>query len=238
VAPTGVYRFGPFQVDGTQRRLARGARDVHLTPKAFDLLLLLLREAPRVVTKKEIHARIWPDTFVSDATLVALVKELRRALHDRDRRAPVIRTAHTIGYAFAVHVDRVGRDESQTTLASHWLVADRKRVALRAGVNTIGRDPQSDVWLNFASVSRHHARIIVDADAARVEDVGSKNGTRVGAAPTDGPVPLQDGDVVSVGSVRVTYRTASTGLSTETGVSETVDRPAPTRSTRGRRLPG
>lgn len=222
-----MYRFGPFQVDVRQRRLADGAGDVHLTPKAFDLLLLLLQEAPRVLPKKEIHERIWPDTFVSDATLVALVKELRRALNDHDRRAPLIRTAHSVGYAFAASVDRAGGTRPRPVLASHWLVADGKRVPLREGVNTIGRDPQSDVWLNFASVSRHHAHVVVENLAAHVEDNGSKNGTRVGTIAADGPVALQDGDVVSVGSVRVTYRTSSSGLSTETGVSGRPKSPRP-----------
>jgi DNA-binding winged helix-turn-helix (wHTH) protein len=222
VGATATYRFGTFQVDITQRRLSRGAHDVHVTPKAFDLLLLLLQEAPRVVPKKEIHERIWPDTFVADTTLVALVKELRRALNDRDAKAPMIRTAHSVGYAFAAPLDRVaGGTRSRPVLASHWLVADGKRVPLREGVNTIGRDPQSDVWLNFASVSRHHALIIVEELTARVEDAGSKNGTRVGGVAAAAPVSLQDSDVVSIGLVRVTYRTSSSGLSTETGASAT-----------------
>jgi DNA-binding winged helix-turn-helix (wHTH) protein len=216
-----MYRFGPFQLDVTQRRLASGAGDVHLTPKAFDLLVLLVRESPRVLTKTEIHERIWPDTFVSDTTLVALVKELRRALNDRDRRAPLIRTAHSVGYALAVDVERVEIERPGTSYASHWLIADGRRMPLKDGINTIGRDPQSDVWLNFASVSRHHARIIVEDLAARVQDAGSKNGTRVGGVAADEPVSLQDSDVVSIGMVRVTYRTSSSGLSTETGLTAT-----------------
>jgi DNA-binding winged helix-turn-helix (wHTH) protein len=216
-----TYRFGPFEADVARRRVSRGAHDVHLTPKAFDLLVLLVQQAPRVLPKREIHERIWLDTFVSDATLVALVKELRRALHDRDRRTPLIRTIHSVGYAFAAHVDRGKTDTQPATLASHWLLADGKRIPLREGINTIGRDPQSDVWLNFPSVSRHHARIIVETGGAWVEDAGSKNGTRVGAAAVDGRSPLQDGDVLSVGRVRVTYRAASAGLSTETEASGT-----------------
>jgi DNA-binding winged helix-turn-helix (wHTH) protein len=216
-----TYRCGPFEVDVARRRVSRGAHDVHLTPKAFDLLVLLVRQAPRVLPKREIHEHIWPDTFVSDATLVALVKELRRALRDRDRGAPLIRTVHSVGYAFAVHVDRGGQSQRQAVTASHWLLADGHRMPLREGVNTVGRDSQSDVWLNFASVSRHHARIVVEAGGAWVEDAGSKNGTRVGAAAVDGRSPLQDGDVLSVGRVRVTYRAASAGLSTETEASGT-----------------
>ena len=60
--------------------MSRGAAIVHVTPKAFDLLQLLIEQAPRVVEKRELHERLWRGTFVSDATLVGLVKELRRGL--------------------------------------------------------------------------------------------------------------------------------------------------------------
>jgi DNA-binding winged helix-turn-helix (wHTH) protein len=69
---------------------------VHLTPLAFTLLDLLIAEAPRVFTKEELHSRLWPDTFVSDAALTSLIKELRRALDDREARA-LIRTVNRIG---------------------------------------------------------------------------------------------------------------------------------------------
>ena len=62
--------------------MRNGDTSIHLTPKGFDLLALLVSEAPRVVPKAELHQRMWPGTFVSDATLVGLVKEVRRALHD------------------------------------------------------------------------------------------------------------------------------------------------------------
>ena len=75
-------RFGPFTLDGGGRRLSRDAEEIHVTPKAFDLLLLLVDQAPRVIPKTELHERLWPGTFVSDATLVGLIKELRRALDD------------------------------------------------------------------------------------------------------------------------------------------------------------
>src|SRR5687767_11287417 len=97
-----IVQFGPFTLDDARRHLIRQRLTVHLTPKAFDLLLLLVTEAPRVVSKRELHERLWPRTFVSDATLAGLIKELRRALDDHDPDAPVIRTAHRIGYAFCL----------------------------------------------------------------------------------------------------------------------------------------
>ncbi len=92
--------FRDFVLDPDRRQLLRDGIEVHLTPKAFDLLALLIERAPAVVTKVEIHERLWPATFVSDVTLAGLVKEVRQALGG-DRGAPAIRTAHRVGYAFA-----------------------------------------------------------------------------------------------------------------------------------------
>jgi hypothetical protein len=83
-----VMRFGPFVLDAARRQLFRDDTTVHLTPKAFDLLFLLVDAAPRVLSKGELHERLWPGTYVSDATLVGLVKELRRALGSAGRIAP------------------------------------------------------------------------------------------------------------------------------------------------------
>jgi DNA-binding response OmpR family regulator len=74
-----VARFGSFTLDSDQRRIVGAEGEAHLTPKAFDLLRLLIRHAPRVVSKPEIHAALWPDTFVSDAALIVLIKEIRRS---------------------------------------------------------------------------------------------------------------------------------------------------------------
>src|SRR5215471_1525560 len=96
-----VVRFAWFVLDSDRRQVTRDERAIHLTPKAFDLLALLIAEAPRVVRKSELHERLWPGTFVADATLVGLIKELRRALDDRDKSAPIVRTAHGVGYGLA-----------------------------------------------------------------------------------------------------------------------------------------
>ena len=209
-----IARFGRFTLDETRRQLLCDAATVHLTPKGFDLLALLASEAPRVVSKTELHERLWPGTFVSDATLVGLVKEVRRALDDRDTEAPVIRTVHRIGYSFCAELADVGRDRPSS--GWHWLVLRGRRAALQQGENVIGRDPQSHVWLDAAGVSRRHARIIILPSGAEIEDLGSKNGTVVGGAPVRNPVALRDGDRIEFGSVVGVYRTSSAGMSTET----------------------
>lgn len=211
-----MTRFGPFEFDAARRQLLREEREIHLTPKAFELLAALLDAAPRVVPKREIHARLWPNGVVSDATLVGLVKELRRALDDRDPKAPLIRTVHRVGYAFAGSLARVSRPTGNPW---RWLVAAGRRIPLLEGENTIGRDPQSTLQLDHSTVSRRHARITLSDAGALIEDLGSKNGTCVGGVPLAGAVGLRDGDRVAFGHVVVTYREASAGLSTATQLS-------------------
>src|SRR3954471_22206752 len=97
--------FGGFSMDAATRQLARRAHPVHLSPKAFDLLLLLVERRPAVVPKGEIASRIWPGVSVSDTSLGGLVKEIRRALGDDPAQPTFIRTAHTVGYAFIGRVD-------------------------------------------------------------------------------------------------------------------------------------
>jgi DNA-binding winged helix-turn-helix (wHTH) protein len=99
-----MVRFQSFDFDSVRRRLSRAGEEVHLTPKAFDLLALLIEAAPRVVPKAEFHRHLWPNGVVSDATLAGLVKELRRALAGHEPGASFIRTAHRVGYAFDMPV--------------------------------------------------------------------------------------------------------------------------------------
>ena len=213
-------RFGPFSLDRQQRSLMRDGRTIHLTPKAFDLLLLLVDQAPRIVAKAELHERLWTGTFVSDATLVGLIKELRRALDDRDTSDPIIRTVNRVGYGFARQLDRT---TVRGPTSWHWLVGRETRFPLNEGENVIGRDPDSSVWLDVASVSRRHARIAVEQNAATLEDLQSKNGTKLGAATITSRVTLQNGDQIVVGTVPLTYRSSVSGFSTETQISAVHD---------------
>jgi DNA-binding winged helix-turn-helix (wHTH) protein len=162
---------------------------VHLTPKAFDLLVLLIGEAPRVVPKSELHQRLWPGTFVSDATLVGLVKEIRRELGDRDPGAPIIRTAHRVGYAFCPGLEQAPSERP------------------------FGIEPTRD---HAASVSRAHARIVIGQDGVSLEDCGSKNGTRIGEERVTNATALRDGDRLRFGTVSALYRASGAGMSTET----------------------
>jgi DNA-binding winged helix-turn-helix (wHTH) protein len=213
-------RFDSFELDARRRQLFRDGRLIHLQPKAFDLLKLLVEAAPRVVAKSELHQRLWPNGVVSDSTLVSLVKEIRRALGDHGRNEPVIRTAHRVGYAFDAPVTRPSRAS-----VSRWLVAGERRIPLADGEYLIGRDPEADVLLDYSTVSRRHARLVVSEAGAVLEDLGSKNGTTIGGAVVMGAVTLSNGDRFACGRVPLTYRESSAGMPTATQASQ-VGRPS------------
>jgi DNA-binding winged helix-turn-helix (wHTH) protein len=207
-------RFGPFELDVDQRQLHRGADDIHLTPKAFDLLALLVAEAPRVVRKDELHQRLWPGTFVADATLVGLVKEVRRALEDRDAESPMIRTVHGVGYAFAGTIERAAAKAPSSI--SRWVVLGRRRIPLADGEHVIGRDPGVAIHVDSPDVSRRHALIVVSDGGVAIEDLSSKNGTKLNDTPVTGRAALSDGDRIQLGPTVLIFRVSGSGQSTDT----------------------
>ena len=214
-----TIRFAHYRLDGDERRLTRDGADVHLTPKAFDLLCVLVAEAPRVLPKAELHERLWPRTYVSEATLTGLVKEVRRAIDDSDSCSH-IRTVHGVGYAFAADAT----DESASgTAERHWLLVSGQSFVLVAGENLIGRDPGATVCLDYAGVSRRHARVTLDGHGATLEDLGSKNGTRVGEQLVTGAVRLENGDAIRVGPAVLVYRVSTDIQTTETQLSAELD---------------
>jgi DNA-binding winged helix-turn-helix (wHTH) protein len=208
-------RFGPFELDPQRRQLSREGQVQHLTPKAFDLLLLLVEAAPRVVPKGEIHQCLWPSGVVTDATLVGLVKEIRRALSDTAAESPIIRTAHRVGYAFEAPVTYSPAPQRDC----HWLIVMDRRIALADGENIIGRDPAANVWLDYSTISRRHARVTVLATHAVLEDLGSKNGTSIRGAPLTGATTLRNGDEFACGQLVMTYRKSSADMPTATQAS-------------------
>ena len=211
-----MTRFGSFELDSARRQLRRGGVPTHVGPKAFELLSLLVEASPRVVPKIELHERLWPRGVVADATLVALVKELRRALDDRDRQKPVIRTVHRVGYALELPVVH---DAEPVALAAHWLSTGERRLPLASGENIVGRTAQAHVFIDHPTVSRNHARIVVAGLEALLEDLASKNGTSVRGEPVAAPLKLCDGDWVAFGQVLLTYRRTDRGPTTVTQLS-------------------
>ncbi|MEO7190732.1 MAG: transcriptional regulator [Vicinamibacterales bacterium] len=98
--PVTRFRFGPFLVSPAHRSLRRGTLDVPLIPRYFDLLVLLLAQRHRVVTRQEIFDLVWTDVVVSDGALSQAVRTIRRCLGDDSRDPQFIRTVSRHGYQF------------------------------------------------------------------------------------------------------------------------------------------
>jgi len=204
-------RFGPFAIDSDTRQLLRGDREIHLSPKAFDLLWFLIEHRPKVVDKSRLHAHIWPDTFVVDANLNVLVGEIRKALDEDARRPRLLRTAHGVGYAFSGDATEEAEPPADSDSMLCWLTLKGTTYRLEDGDNVIGRGPRCAVFLDVDGVSRRHANIHVDVAARRITlaDLGSTNGTSVCGAEVTRPVEVHDGDIITVGSVDLRLRTWS-----------------------------
>lgn len=211
-------RFAQFAIDSETRQLLGHGREIHLSPKAFDLLCTLIETRPKVVEKADLRARIWPNTYVVDANLNILIGEIRRTLGDSAQDSRFIRTVYGVGYAFCGTAadDPRSRTEGQTLFC--WVVWNGRTYPLAEGDNIIGRDPQSDMWLDEDGVSRRHAVIRVDSSNHRVrlEDLGSTNGTFVGSFAVETEVALSDGDLIQIGTVDLTVRLWATDTATET----------------------
>ena len=120
--------FGEYRLDPVAGHLYRGDAPVALTPKAFALLLCLVRQAGRLVPKAELLSSVWPDVHVGDAVLKSSIRELRKALGDDPRRPLFIETAHRRGYRFVAPVSADGEGASAAR-AGTGLAAETDRVA-------------------------------------------------------------------------------------------------------------
>ena len=212
-------RFAPFDLDSDTRQLLRDGEDVHLSPKAFAVLSVLLAKRPNVVAKADLFGEIWPDVFVVDANLNVLVGEIRRALDDDAQSPRFIRTVHGVGYAFCGQAIEAGRPSRSVglqpdrfveggTAVRFWLAWKNQTFSLEEGDNIIGRDPRCEVWVDHSGVSRRHARIRIEGGESRpvLTDLESTNGTFVAGKRITEATPLTDGDAIKVGSVTLKFR--------------------------------
>jgi DNA-binding winged helix-turn-helix (wHTH) protein len=200
-------RFGPFVLDLETRELHREGQEIHLTPKGWELLDLLVRSRSRAVSTTAIKRRLWPDAHVGPGSLTVLVAELRTALGDDARQPTWIRTVYRYGYAFKGEVvdEAVGGPAVASEPAPRVLWG-RRVLPLAEGENVLGRDDDVTVRVDAPGISRRHALIRVSGGEATLEDLGSKNGTYLRGSRLDVPVALQDGDVFVLGEVALVFR--------------------------------
>jgi DNA-binding winged helix-turn-helix (wHTH) protein len=209
--------FGECELDTGQRLLLRHGSTRPLSPRAYQLLELLLDRRPEAIAKNELLQHLWPATFVSDASLHNLVAEVRAAIGDSPRASRYIRTVPRYGYAFKGDVRLAPMiNVSDPRPSGPCLISKRGEWVLGEGTTFVGRDRDCTVRIDSHTVSRRHARIVVTAQETTIEDLDSKNGTLVNGSRIAQRVVLKDGDEIHVGSLMVTYRVADIIPSTRT----------------------
>jgi DNA-binding winged helix-turn-helix (wHTH) protein len=208
-------RFDDCTFDPETRELFRGGKTVHLHPKAFRLLEILLENRPRALSKAELHEKLWPGSFVSEANLASLAAEIRRGIGEKGRGARTLRTVYGFGYAFSG--DAIDETSASATGAARYcLVWEKAEMPLTVGENVLGRDRNASVRIDDSTISRRHARIRIAGKGATIEDLGSKNGTFVQGKKIEKPRRLSDGDPIQIGSIVLTFREFSPEKSTDT----------------------
>ncbi|MCA1579213.1 MAG: winged helix-turn-helix domain-containing protein [Acidobacteria bacterium] len=111
---TQVYEFGPFHLDPLKRRLWRDGEPVRLTPKAFDLLLVLVEDAGRTIEKDELFEKVWPGITVEENNLNQNITTLRKSLGDTRKKSQYIATIPGVGYRFVAEVTKRSENPTQT----------------------------------------------------------------------------------------------------------------------------
>src|SRR5277367_1491097 len=140
--PEGIFKFGEFQVDALARTLRREEETVTLNRRAFDVLLYLVQNPGRVLTRDELLKNVWPDTFVDENSLAQSISALRRALEEKPGDNSYIVTLPGRGYQFVTPVQIVGpehvsvvADGAAASLASRGLLFHQQRT-IRTSVTT------------------------------------------------------------------------------------------------------
>ena len=199
--------FGEFVLDPEQHALFNEGREVHLSPRAFRLLQLLIERRPEALSRAFLYDALWPGTFVAETNLTGVVNEVRSALSDNARRPRFIRTVHRFGYAFRGDADP--REESRAPTGPVLLWRNGV-IALAPGQTVLGRDASADVALHDSTVSRRHVAITVDDSRITIRDLGSKNGTFVNGVRLTGETDLHDLDAIGLAKVQLELRWSDT----------------------------
>jgi DNA-binding winged helix-turn-helix (wHTH) protein len=202
-------KFGDCVLDLSARQLERAGEAIPLEPKMYELLEVLIKRRPAVVTNNELDELLWPNVYVARTSLTRLVSELRDALGDTPRDSRIIRTVYKTGYSFCAEVTTLS--PAQFRPAMFEVVWMKQSLPLPDGEHIAGRDAECSLVVDGTTVSRQHARLTVTRGAVMIEDLASTNGTHVNGKRISAPTRLTPGDEFALGSevLRVRLRSSS-----------------------------
>jgi DNA-binding winged helix-turn-helix (wHTH) protein len=195
--------------EATSRRLWRAGEIVALEPKMYELLEVLIRRSPAVVSNRELDEILWPKVYVARTSLTRLVSELRSVLGDSPRDPRIIRTVYKTGYAFCATLISTSTSTTppKPLPAVVTILWNGQRMPLSDGHHIAGRGAECSLIIDAETVSRRHARITVQPGAVTVEDLGSTNGVRVNGKRISAPTRITDGSEVALGNAKLRVRT-------------------------------
>src|SRR5436309_14071523 len=113
-----IYRFADVEVDSAQGCVKRGEAEMHLRQQSFQVLLYLLEQHGRMVTKEELMHYVWKDAAVTDDALVQCIGEVRKALDDDPRRPRFIKTVPKVGYRFISPIQKPAQNGGALAIAT------------------------------------------------------------------------------------------------------------------------
>lgn len=172
-----MYEFGPFRVDPEKEILLRGDRTVPLTPKSFQLLLVLVRHSNELVTKDDILKAVWPDTFVEEANLSRNIFLLRKALGEAPEDHRYILTVPGRGYRLAEDVRLVPERKLSLVAATHTKVqvevreTSNRRWMAAVAVVLMAVTIAGAFWFFF-----HRAPVLTEKDTVVLADFANSTG--------------------------------------------------------------
>jgi DNA-binding winged helix-turn-helix (wHTH) protein len=158
-----AYRFDGFELDTSLYELRRAGRRVPLEPRAFDVLLHLIANRDRVVSKEELLDSVWGDRFVSEAAVTTVLRSVRIAIGDGGREQRLIRTLYRRGYQFVGELVQAAAE-----LDSPSDIALPARLAVSTGLGFAGREDErtalTDVWKDVLA-TRQRRVVLVSGEA-------------------------------------------------------------------------
>jgi DNA-binding winged helix-turn-helix (wHTH) protein len=224
-----AFRLGEWWVEPAANLLVRGDDEVRLEPKAMEVLTQLVAHSGDVVLKHELIDEVWHTEFIAENTLTRVIAELRRALGDDARSPSYIQTIPKRGYRLIAaagstpkterRISRIDgpvaviagktvqvRGRAGSVCSDHLLIIGDHEIPVIGRMAVVGRGEKADIRILASEVSRQHARLECAQDHAVIEDLRSKNGTRVNDRIIDRPQRLSTGDAIGIGSITLVYR--------------------------------
>ena len=150
ITPKKSFTFGTFRLDGENECLWRGDEEIPLTPKDFAVLLYLVENPGRLISKDELVNAIWPETFVGDGILKVSIRKIRKAVGDDPSAPKFIETLHRRGYRFIGNVSEVRPTVRPRRLTAYEPIEETK---CSASTIVVGRERELaklDGWLQRA----------------------------------------------------------------------------------------